>query len=87
MSTRVDSSTPLAYKSLSHDGTRNPAIEYESPQHSDDEDVEAGTKRKWWAGFKKRKRRTVWWVVGAVSAAVLMVIAGVVVGVILAMSG
>ncbi|KAI2617144.1 hypothetical protein GGR54DRAFT_215318 [Hypoxylon sp. NC1633] len=83
---RVDPTEPLVYHQTNHSGSpRNPTAEREARNKRGD--VEAGGAWHWQTKPKRRKRQTILAAVGAASAALLMVIAGVVVGIYLAVSG
>ncbi|KAI1402642.1 hypothetical protein F4819DRAFT_274517 [Hypoxylon fuscum] len=86
-SSRVNSTTPMLYRPISNDAApHNPAPEHEGRKKSGDLEA-GGAQNNWQTKPKKRKRKIMMAVVGAASAALLMVIAGVAVGVWLAVSG
>ncbi|KAI0838308.1 hypothetical protein F5Y06DRAFT_269111 [Hypoxylon sp. FL0890] len=92
--TRIDSTTPLVFHPIDLDETpgspRAPLTERE--RRKKDNDVEAGrfsgfARWHWQKEPKRRKRKIVLAAVGAAAAALLMALAGVAVGIYLAISG
>ncbi|KAI0138079.1 hypothetical protein F4776DRAFT_77005 [Hypoxylon sp. NC0597] len=92
--TRIDSTTPLVFHPIDLDGTpggpHTPLTERE--RRKKDNDVEAGrfsgfARWHWKKESKRRKRKMVLAAVGAATAALLMALAGVAVGIYLAVSG
>ncbi|KAI0844303.1 hypothetical protein F5Y00DRAFT_249034 [Daldinia vernicosa] len=91
-STRADSTTPLAYNLADYEHGRTPhSPESERERRKQRGDVEAGG-TGWWARHwqskpQKRRRKVTTTIIGAASAALLMVVAGIAVGIYLAVSG
>ncbi|KAI1648300.1 uncharacterized protein F4817DRAFT_70204 [Daldinia loculata] len=91
-STRVDSTTPLAYNLADYEHGRTPhSPEPERERRKQCGDVEAGG-TGWWARHRqtkpqKRRRKITMTVIGAASAALVMVVAGIAVGIYLAVAG
>ncbi|KAI8957559.1 hypothetical protein F5Y11DRAFT_82509 [Daldinia sp. FL1419] len=91
-STRVDSTTPLAYNLRDYELGPSPLSPgFERERRKRRADVEAG-ETGWWARHwqskpQKRRKKITMAIIGAASVALLMVIAGVAVGIYLAVSG
>ncbi|KAI0119503.1 hypothetical protein F4814DRAFT_243834 [Daldinia grandis] len=90
-STRVDSTTPLAYNLAGYEHGRTPySPESERKMRKQCGDVEAGGTGWWarhWQSKPQKRRKITMTIIGAASAALLMVVAGVAVGIYLAVSG
>ncbi|KAI2464637.1 hypothetical protein F4781DRAFT_436234 [Annulohypoxylon bovei var. microspora] len=84
---RVDSTTPLVYNPTDPLGTPPHSPATESDRRKTRGDAEAGGATGWRTGPKRRKRKIMMTVVGAAGAALMMIIAGVAVGVYLAVTG
>ncbi|KAI1479808.1 hypothetical protein F4774DRAFT_381226 [Daldinia eschscholtzii] len=89
-SSRVDSTTPLAYNLADYElgqTPRSPGFPRDGKQHGDIETGGTGWLARHWLSKPQKKRRTITRaIIGAASAALLMVVAGIAVGIFLAVS-
>ncbi|KAI1779256.1 hypothetical protein F4818DRAFT_244018 [Hypoxylon cercidicola] len=83
---RVDSTVPMLYYAADHDGGLQSSPDVRGGGKKSD-DLEAGRVWPWQKTEPKRRKRKIMTMIGAAAAALLIVVAGIAVGVYLAVSG